>query len=34
MRSHILDYTYDMPEVHLVPDKYLEVRSTIGLPSS
>ena len=34
MRSHILDYTHNMPEVHLVPDEYLQVRSTIDLPSS
>lgn len=34
MRSHVLDYTHDMPEVHLMPGDYVKVRSTIDLPGS
>lgn len=34
MRSHVLDYTHDMPEVHLLPGEHVQVRSMIDLPSS
>jgi hypothetical protein len=34
MRSHVLDYTHDMPEVHIMPGEHVQVRSTISLPGS
>jgi hypothetical protein len=32
MRSYVLDYTHDMPEVHVLPGEHVQVRSTIDLP--
>ena len=34
MRSHVLDYTHDMSEVHIMPGEHVQVRSTISLPGS
>lgn len=34
MGSYVLDYTHDMPEVHIMPGEHVQVRSMIDLPGS
>ena len=34
MRGHVLDYTHDMPDVHVLPGEHVRVKSAIDLPGS
>jgi hypothetical protein len=34
MKSYVLDYIHDMPEVHVLPGEHIQVRSMIDLPGS